>query len=148
MLGMAMAFLAACAWGTSVVLARIAVQHIPPAVGAFLASVAGFVLMLILALAFNFRDFLVLPMVAFGWFAIVGVLNYPMGRYFSIAGLKRAGVARAAPMVSSAPLFATAWAISLGNEPVQPLTILGTAAIVCGLFIVLSEGGIWSQPHR
>ena len=139
MLGMFLAFLAACGWGASAIFVRLGLQHLPSTVGTLLSLGVGFLLLFMLALLVNFDAIPTLSAVAFGWFALLGLVNYPMGRFFNFSSIQLAGVARAAPIVATAPLFATLWAVTLGGERPDVLTLAGGLTIVAGIALILSE---------
>lgn len=138
MLGMFLAFLAACGWGTSAIFVRLALQHMPATAGALLSLVSGSLLIFSLALLVNFDAIPTLPAIAFGWFALVGFIQYPMGRFFNYRSIHLAGVARASPLLATSPLFATIWAVTLGGERPGLLTIMGGLAIVTGVALIVS----------
>ena len=49
------------------------------------------------------------------------------------------GAARASPIIGAAPLVATALAVTVGTESLNPPIMLGTVAIVGGLAIILRQ---------
>ena len=86
----------------------------------------------------RWRD-VALPAVAFAWFALLGLINFPLGRFFNFTGVHLAGVSRTAPVLAGAPLVAMTLGITLGGETLTPLIALGTAAIVGGVVLIVSE---------
>ncbi len=76
---------------------------------------------------------------AFLWFLLSGVINFPLGRLFNYLGVSMAGVSRSAPIVGSSPLFATIAADSLLGETINATIALGTAGILAGLALILSQ---------
>ena len=139
MVGMLLAFLAACVWGVGAVLARLGLQHLPSGGATLLSMVAGLLLVFSIALIVNLHDVFAVSAVAFGWIALLGFITYTMGRQFNYRGIALAGVARAAPVIATSPLVAVFWAVSVGDEELQLLTLLGTFFIVAGLSLILSE---------
>ena len=92
-----------------------------------------------LALVFNRDAFPALTVVAFLWFALSGLFNFALGRFFNTVSIQLAGVARATPLFSTAPLFATILAILFLGESVTPWLLLGTVTIVGGIVLITSE---------
>lgn len=79
---------------------------------------------------------------ALAWFALLGLVNYPLGRFFNFVGVHLAGVSRTAPILSAATLVASALGITLGGETLTPAIALGTVAIVGGVVLILSERAV------
>ena len=93
----------------------------------------------ILALALDFDEILNLPPMALLWFGLIGVVNYIMGRQFNYASINRIGVVRSSPLFSSAPLFSMILAVSFLGESINPAIVIGTIAIVAGIYLVVSS---------
>ena len=139
MLGIAFGLMAATCWGFSAILVRLGLQHIRPTTGTWLSLLPGCVLVMGLALVFNRDVFPTLTVVAFLWFALSGLFNFALGRLFNAVSIQMAGVARATPLFSTAPLFATILAVIFLGESVTPWLIVGTVTIVCGIALITSE---------
>ena len=139
MLGIAFGLMAATCWGFSAILVRLGLQHIRPTTGTWLSLLPGCVLIMGLALVFNRDVFPTLTVVAFLWFALSGLFNFALGRLFNAVSIQMAGVARATPLFSTAPLFATILAVIFLGESVTPWLIVGTVTIVCGIALITSE---------
>ena len=139
MLGIAFGLMAATCWGFSAILVRLGLQYIRPTTGTWLSLLPGCVLIMGLALVFNRDVFPTLTVVAFLWFALSGLFNFALGRLFNAVSIQMAGVARATPLFSTAPLFATILAVIFLGESVTPWLILGTVTIVCGIALITSE---------
>ncbi|MBI2873407.1 MAG: DMT family transporter [Chloroflexi bacterium] len=139
MLGVLSAILAATSWGVSAIFVRLALQHMHPAVGTLASLVVGFVFILTISLALQAHAFLDLTVAAFGWFALLGFLNYLLGSFFNYSSMHLAGIARAAPLVATTPVFAAVWAIGVAGERPAGLTLVGGSAIVLGVAMMLTE---------
>ena len=139
MLGIAFGLMAATCWGFSAILVRLGLQYIRPTTGTWLSLLPGCVLIMGLALVFNRDVFPTLTVVAFLWFALSGLFNFALGRLFNAVSIQMAGVARATPLFSTAPLFATILAVIFLGESVTPWLIVGTVTIVCGIALITSE---------
>ena len=139
MLGVLFALLAATCWGTSAVLVRLGVQSLRPTTGTWISLIPGILLVMTLALVFNLDDITTLAAIAFFWFALSGLFNFALGRLLNAVSIQLAGVARAAPLFSAAPLFATILAVIFLNESITVWLLLGTFAIVSGVAIITGE---------
>mgnify|MGYP001320862773 CR=1 FL=1 len=85
------------------------------------------------------NEMFALPAAAFAWFALLGLINYPLGRFLNFTSVRLAGVARASPILASAPLVAVALGVVLGGEALTPFIALGGAIIVGGVVLIVSE---------
>src|SRR3990172_2857568 len=113
MVGIVLAALASLGWGTSAVLARAGLRELQVASGTLVSLLAGLALTAILAALVEPRAFASLSLEGTLWFALAGVLSFPMGRLFNYMGLSRVGVSGASPIVGASPIFVTILAISL-----------------------------------
>ena len=139
MVDIAFAVLAASCWGVSAILVRLGVESLRPTTGTWVSLIPGAILVMALALAFNLDEITTLAAFAFLWFALGGLLNFALGRLLNTISIQRVGVARATPLFSVAPLFATILAVVFLNETVTPWLLLGTVAIVSGVALITSE---------
>jgi drug/metabolite transporter (DMT)-like permease len=96
-------------------------------------------MVMILAVVFNLDEITTLVAIAFFWFALSGLLNFALGRFLNSVSIQQVGVARATPLFSTAPLFATILAIIFLGETITPWLLLGTATIVGGIILITSE---------
>jgi drug/metabolite transporter, DME family len=140
MLGILLALLAATGWALSAVLARVGLQSIKPSFGTLISLVAGFTLVATVAALVDLESLVSVPLGAVLWFAMVGVLNFPMGRFFNYQGISRIGVSKATPVMASAPLFAITIAVIFTGESLTPLVVAGAITILLGLVLVVTEG--------
>ena len=96
-----------------------------------------------LAITLHFQDIIELPKAAYIWFALGGFLNFTLGRLLNTIGIKLVGVSKAAPLFSTAPVFATILGITFLGETITVQLIIGTSLVVCGIILITSE-----QPQR
>ena len=79
------------------------------------------------------------PLKAYGWFAIMALLAYPLATLFFNVSIMLVGASRAAPFQSAQPIFAfTLGTLFLSEEP-GLLVAVGTPVIVAGLALVLTS---------
>jgi drug/metabolite transporter (DMT)-like permease len=70
-------------------------------------------------------------------FGVVGILNFPLGRFFNYLSISHLGVGRSTPILASAPLFAMVLAVIFTGETISAGTIAGTALILTGLYVTV-----------
>jgi DME family drug/metabolite transporter len=69
------------------------------------------------------------------WFALVGVFRPPLSMTMSVLSIRTMGPTLASAFASTAPMFATAFAIVLLGEVLTPTIAIGTVAIVAGAIV-------------
>ena len=139
MLAITFALLAATGFGSGAIFARIGLQGMKPGTGTAISLVVSFVLTAILALSIKPSAVFTVPAIAFVWFLILGVVNYPLARYMNYSSVNLVGAARSASLISTAPLFSAVLAIIFLGERPGPLVGVGTAAIVLGSILIVTE---------
>ena len=139
MLGVTFALLAATSWGFSAILVRLGVQSLRPTTGTWMSLIPGIILIMALAAIFNWDNIASLAAIAFFWFALSGLFNFALGRLLNATSIQLAGVARATPLFSTAPLFATILAIIFLGESITVWLLLGTLTIVAGIALITSD---------
>lgn len=137
MLGLFAAALAAVGWGTDAVLARRGLREIPPALGTFLSLCAGLAACLVALLVFDPGGLGRYPPAAFAWFALVGLINFLVGRQCNYNATKRLGAARSVSIFATSPLISILLAVLFTGERASPLLLLGVALIVAGVVLVV-----------
>jgi len=138
LLGTFLAVMASLGWGSSAIFTRLALLHMRSTTGTILSLWVGLALFMTLAFVFHREAILRLRPDILGWMALSGVLNFPMGRFFNYTAVQRLGVSRATPIIGSAPLFATLYAVVFTGERVTPLLLVGTVSIVAGIALLVS----------
>ncbi len=139
MLGIVLAITAAFCWGTGAIFTRLGLRNINVRTGAFISTVASLLLIGLLALAINFDDVVHLSPAALLWFALIGVVNFVLGRQFNYAAIRYIGVTKASPLFAASPIFAMLLAIVFLGESVNVAIITGTSVIMLGLYLVVTS---------
>jgi drug/metabolite transporter (DMT)-like permease len=139
MLDVVLGLSAALGFGGSAVFARAGLQHMRSTTGTLVSLVVGSVLITALAFILHTDEILSLSGIAFLWFLLSGLLNFPMGRLLNYTGVSLAGVSKATPLIGTAPLFATVLAITVGGESINLPILAGTLLIVGGGGLILSQ---------
>ncbi len=80
MVGILLGLLGAFLFGSSPIFARLGLQYVRTTTGTFTSLLAGSVLLGILAVPLHAREMLNLPVAALLWIALLGLLNFPLGR--------------------------------------------------------------------
>ena len=134
-----MAISAACAFGLSVVLARIGMQNARPTSVAVVSTVSGMIVVLTIAFLLNWDKIISLNLAVIPILVLCGVLNFVVGRLLSYTGISLVGVSKTAPIVGIAPIFSMIFAISIGGENLTSLTLLATMGVAAGIALIMSE---------
>lgn len=138
MVPIALAMVAAASWGFSAVLVRSGLRDLSAVVGTMVSLISALIFTLALVLVFQPGDLLDLSVKAVVMFAIIGILNFPMGRFFNYLSMSHLGVGRSTPILASAPLFAVVGAVLFTGESIEAATVGGIALILGGLYLTLT----------
>ncbi len=76
---------------------------------------------------------------AIGYFIAAGIFAPAIGQTLGYIGIERIGVARSTPIVNSAPIFSSSFAVLFLGEVWTAQNILGTLSVIIGV-IILSSG--------
>ena len=151
--GALIALLVPVCFGSGMVLARVGLVHVPPGAGNFLSLVVGWALVASVTAILHPDALFGVSLGAFGWLAMIGVVNFPVGRFMNFASIKHLGVLRANPILAMAPVVsAFEGAVFLG-ERVNWRIGAGTALAVSGVIIVVYAevtargGGVSAGPR-
>ena len=139
MLGIVLAITAALCWGTSATFSRLGLRSIKAPTGTLISMISSVLLVGTLALTINFDDVIRLSPTALLWFTLIGVVNYVLGRQFNYLSISRIGITRATTLFASAPFFAIILAVTFLGESINTLVIVGTIAVVGGLYLVVTS---------
>ncbi|MCH8063103.1 MAG: DMT family transporter [Chloroflexi bacterium] len=139
MLGVALSLAAAMGFAGSAVFARIGLQHVRPTTGTIVSLLIGISITLTLSIIFHQREIIALSGIAFLWFFISGVINFPLGRLLNYTGVSKIGVSKSTAIVGSSPLFAAILAVTVGGETINTLMMIGTVAIIGGVALIVGQ---------
>lgn len=137
MFGIVAAMMASLGWGTDSVLARQGLRKIPPALGTCLSLCAGLVGVIVVILITDPSGLLHYPRAAFLWFAMVGLINFLVGRQCNYNATKRLGATRAASLFACSPLISILLAVVFTGETIHLLQLVGVALIIGGVVLVV-----------
>ena len=139
-LGIILALVASLEWGVGSIFARLGMRHVSSTTATFLSLIAGFVVTLTFALIMDAPAFLALSAGTVLAFALLGFLQFGLGRLLNYTSISLIGVGRATAIGGSAPIFASVLAVLfLGEKLTIPLA-LGILAVVSGVALIATEG--------
>ncbi len=139
MLAIVLGVSAAACWGFSAVLVRMALRHVSTTLGTLVSLASGLVFTAVLVAILQVDDLRAVTLSGALLFGVIGILNFPMGRFFNYMAMSRIGVSRSTPILASAPVFAVAIAITVTGERLDLPTLIGAAFIFVGLLITVTD---------
>ncbi|MBX7111631.1 MAG: DMT family transporter [Dehalococcoidia bacterium] len=138
MFAIVLALVAAACWGLSAVLVRTGLRYLTPTVGTLISLVSALALTAVLVVALQLPELLDVSLQAVAMFALIGILNFPMGRFLNYLAMSHLGVGRSTPLLASAPLFAVLGAVVFTGEELHLATVAGIGLIIGGLYVTLT----------
>jgi drug/metabolite transporter (DMT)-like permease len=136
--GALIALLVPVFFGSGMVFIRVGLVHIPPNTGNFLSLVSGwFVIAAAAAILFP-NEILGVSLGTLAWLAMIGFVNFPIGRYLNFMSMKRLGLLRANPILASAPIISAFEGVVFLNEEINIAIGAGTLLAVIGMVVVIS----------
>lgn len=149
--GALIALLVPVCFGTGTVLARLGLVHIAPGVGNFLSLVAGWVIIAAVTAALHPDTLFGVSLGTVGWLAMLGIINFPGGRFLNFVSIKNLGILRANPILAMSPIVSAFEGVVFLDERLNWAIASGTLLAVAGIIIVVSgevaaRGGPTPQP--
>ena len=141
------AALASTSWAAGACFARVGMQQVGSRTGTFISLVAGFVTISVVAWGIDSRALFAVSGSTILWFALLGLIQFPGGRFLNYTGIRLAGVVRTTSISGTSPLFAALLAILFLGEQVTSSIFLGTVAVAMGLALVMSQRGAFSSTQ-
>lgn len=138
MVAIVLAVAAAASWGFSAVLVRRGLRDLSTSAGTLLSLSAGLVFTAILVALLEFSALRSVSWTAVALFGIIGILNFPIGRFCNYMAMSRLGVGRSTPLLASSPLFAVIIAVAFTGESLTLAIAAGIALILGGVFITIT----------
>ncbi|MEX2446751.1 MAG: DMT family transporter [Dehalococcoidia bacterium] len=129
---------AAASWGFSAVLVRKGLRDLSTSTGTLLSLCSGLVFTALLVLVLEPDGLRGVGLGAVAIFGVIGILNFPVGRFFNYMAMGRLGVSRSTPILASAPLFAVVIAMIFLGEQLTAATVAGIALILSGLYVTVT----------
>ena len=130
---------AALGFGTAAVLARSGMQNIGSTSATLVSVASSAIITMTVAFIFHTPEILALTAGTFLWFLLAGAINFPGGRLMNFTAIRLIGASKATVVISTSPLFAATLAVFLTDESLNLLVGLGTAAIIGGVMLVVTQ---------
>ena len=151
--GALIALLVPVCFGSGMVLARVGLVHVPSGAGNFLSLVVGWTLVASVTAVLHPDALFGVSLGAFGWLAMIGVVNFPIGRFMNFASIKHLGVLKANPILAMAPIVSAFEGVVFLGERINWAIGAGTLLAVSGVIIVVygevtARGGPASRAPR
>ncbi len=137
--GVLFALTASTSWAVGAVFARVGMRQVGSSLGTLISLMAGFAVISTIALIMDFDAVFSVSSSTLLWLALLGFIQFPVGRFLHSSGIRLAGVGPASTVGGATPLFAAVMAIIfLGEQMTYPIAA-GTVAVVVGLALVMSS---------
>ncbi len=148
--GALIALLVPMCFGTGMLLARVGLVHIPAGAGNFVSLVVGWVLIASLTAVLYPDALFGITLGTFAWLAMIGIINFPAGRFLNFVSMKNLGILRANPVLAMAPIISAFEGVVFLNERLNWAIAGGTLLTVTGVIVavygeVKARGG--EAPH-
>ena len=140
MVGILFGFFGALWFGTAPIFVRLGLRYMRISTGTLVSMVGAFLVVGAIAVSLHYEEMLTLPLTIFGWFALLGLINYPLGWFLNFRAVQLAGVARITPVLATSPLWAMLFAVIFLDEVPGLLTFVGALSVVGGVAIIVGEG--------
>lgn len=138
-IGISLAIFTAFMWGASNILARVGLQSIKATSSAILSLAMSAIVAWIIALISDYEALMSVSLVGIGWFSLVGIIHFALGRLSQYQSFRYLGAARGASVTSAFPLFSIIFALVFLKEAMTIPTVIGTLCITGGIFVLLNE---------
>ena len=134
-------------FAAGVVLARVGLVSVPSSTGNLISVMGGWVPIVVIAAVFWPNALFTMPAAAYFWMVAVGAINFPIGRFLNLASLKLLGVARANPVMATAPLYSAFVGITFLDEHMTWPIALGMFITMTGVILVVTTAMRESRPQ-
>ena len=147
-LGVIFALTASTSWAVGANFARVGMRQVGSSLGTLISLMAGFAVISTIALIIDFDAVFSVSSTTLLWLALLGFIQFSVGRFLHYSGIRLAGVGPASTVGGSTPLFAAIMAIIfLGEQMTYPIAV-GTVAVVVGLALVMSSAHAQGPTQR
>lgn len=137
--GIVLAILSSITYGASAIFARLGLEYFKPLSSAVISLWASVALAFLVVIVFEPRWLFSVSLAAALWFALVGLVHFAGGRYFSYLGVSYIGASRGAAYRAASPLFSMTLAVVFLKEVLTARILIGTIFIMVGLYLLLAK---------
>lgn len=135
--GALIALLVPMCFGTGMLLARVGLVHIPAGAGNFVSLVVGWVLIASITAVLYPNALFGITLGTFAWLAMIGIINFPAGRFLNFVSMKNLGILRANPILAMAPIISAFEGVIFLNERLNWAIAGGTLLTVTGVIVAV-----------
>lgn len=151
LIGALTALLVPMCFGTGMLLARVGLVHIPAGAGNFVSLIVGWVLIASITAVLHPDALFGITLGAFAWLAMIGIINFPAGRFLNFVSMKNLGILRANPVLAMAPIISAFEGVVFLGERLNWAIAGGTLLTVTGVIVavygeVKARGGEGAPP--
>ncbi len=145
------ALLVPMCFGTGMLLARVGLVHIPAGAGNFVSLIVGWVLIASITVVLYPDALFGITLGAFAWLTMIGIINFPAGRFLNFVSIKNLGILRANPVLAMAPIISAFEGVVFLGERLNWAIAGGTLLTVTGVIVavygeVKARGGGGAPP--
>ncbi|MDF1556972.1 MAG: DMT family transporter [ANME-2 cluster archaeon] len=138
------ALMAALFWSIAAVLYKMGLKDMKPFPAVMVRTTAAMGFMFMLNIVLHRYD-LTIPLMAFLFLSLGGLLRLLLGGYLYFRGLEYASVSRVLPMIFTFPIFTMVLSRLILKETIGPGVVMGTILIVSGILILSREKASGSE---
>ena len=151
LIGALTALLVPMCFGTGMLLARVGLVHVPPGAGNFVSLIVGWVLIASITAVLHPDALFGITLGAFAWLTMIGIINFPAGRFLNFVSMKNLGILRANPVLAMAPIISAFEGVFFLGERLNWAIAGGTLLTVTGVIVavygeVKARGGEGAPP--
>ena len=146
-MGFILAIGAAISFGSVGIFTRIGVEHIKPPGATLIALLSSSIVVTVFTIVLEMEIVRNVSLSGILWFAVIGILYFPLARNFFFLGVNSIGASRTSGIYASYPLFTVIFATMFLKEDMTISVMVGTLCIVGGLVFLATYGKIITLPQ-
>jgi uncharacterized membrane protein len=148
MIGEVATIMAALFWSIAAILYKKGLQDVDALPAVLIRTIFAMVFMFSLNLLLHSADYTI-PLIAFLFLSLGGILRLFMGGYLYFRGLEYASVSRIVPLIFTFPLFTILLSHLILKEKITSELVSGTLLIFIGIWVLSREkaGGSEKNPR-
>ena len=123
--------------GTGMLLARVGLVHIPAGAGNFVSLIVGWVLIASITTVLYPDALFGITLGTFAWLTMIGIINFPAGRFLNFVSIKNLGILRANPVLAMAPIISAFEGVVFLGEQLNWAIAGGTLLTVTGVIVAV-----------
>lgn len=139
-----LSILCAMAWGTQSIFLKKAMRDIPLSAAILITLAVNFMALVFLIGIWGregFSAFLHIPVLILFYFMLAGFFNYLLGRGFYYSSFRFIGVTQATAISSTYPLISVVFALTVLDEKLTLLQLVGIGLTLSGVYVLLMKAG-------